>query len=364
MEAGIVGLARTGKTTLFDALTATGADSRSRGFTAAKPNVRVVAVPDPQLALIAKYIPTQKLVPAPLKIVDIAGVARSGGGQGEGLGNKLLSHLREVDAILHVVRCFEDPNVPHEDGSIDPMRDIGTVDTELLLADLQAVEAHLDRLRKLTRGGDKDAIFRVELLEKCQAALGGGKPVRSLALHEPAQVKAIREIGLLTAKKVLFVANINESDLGAEPEPVRAIQAYAAEHGGLAVAVCAKIEAELIELPEAERAEMLGALGMKEPALAVVARAAYELLGLQSFYTAGEKEVRAWPIPRGATAPQAAGVIHSDFERGFIRVEVYQISDLVEHGTEAAIKHHGKMRLEGKSYVMQNHDVCHFLFNV
>jgi len=244
------------------------------------------------------------------------------------------------------------------------LRDIETIETELLLADLQTAEGALDKLRRTAKQGDKDAILRVEVLDRCHKALADGKPVRSLSLDIPDHIKIVRGTGLMTAKRVLYVANVDESDLHGEGPLVTKIRDYAAKHDGRVVPVCAKIESELSELGEADRTEMLASLGMTEPALASVARAAYELLKLQSFYTAGPKEIRAWTIPAGATAPQAAGVIHTDFEKGFIRVEVYQVEDLVKYTSEAAIKAAGKLRLEGKPYVMRNGDVCHFLFNV
>ncbi|MCA9238140.1 MAG: redox-regulated ATPase YchF, partial [Planctomycetales bacterium] len=349
--------------TLFNALTAAGIASENYPFCTIEPNVGAVAVPDPRLERIHAHIKTDKTIPALLRLVDIAGIVR-GASEGEGLGNKFLSHIRTVDAILHVVRCFEDADVTHVDGGVDPIRDIETIDTELMLADLQSVETMLDKARRTARTGDKDAKARVEILEACQALLAEGKPVRGLSYDDEGRAKTLAELQLLTAKQVLYVANVAEDDLLGEGPQVAKVRARAEAEGGSVVPVCARLEAELMELDEAERAEMLESLGLTEPALAVLARAAYELLGLQSYFTAGEKEIRAWTIHAGDTAPQAAGVIHSDFERGFIRVEVYSVDDLDQYKSEKAIREAGKMRIEGKSYIMRDGDVCHFLFNV
>ena len=362
LKCGIVGLPNVGKSTLFNALTKAGIAAENYPFCTIEPNVGVVEVPDPRLNQLAKIITPERIVPAIVEFVDIAGLV-AGASQGEGLGNQFLAHIRETDAIVNVVRCFEDENVIHVAGKVDPISDIEVIQTELCLADLGTVDKSLQRYTKVAKSGnDKEATKLVQLLTKCQAALNEGKPVRTLEFSQEEQA-LLKPLCLITAKRAMFVGNVSEDGFDNNPFLER-LQEYAATQNAPVVAICAKMEADMADMSDEDRALFLSEMGQDEPGLNRLIRAAFKLLGLQTYFTAGVKEVRAWTIHIGDTAPQAAGVIHGDFERGFIRAQTIAFDDFIAYQGEQGAKDAGKMRSEGKEYVVKDGDVMNFLFNV
>lgn len=364
MKIGIVGLPNVGKSTLFNAITKAGAESANYPFCTIEPNVGMVCVPDKRIDVLSKMYDTDKSTYATIEFVDIAGLVK-GASKGEGLGNKFLSHIRETDAIAHVVRCFEDDNIVHVDGKIDPISDIETISLELVFADVETIVKRMDRVGKMTKSGDKKAIAEMELLRRIKEHLENGNPVRTMELTDEER-ETIKDAFFLTDKKVIYVANVNEDQIATlDTDPnVQKVKEYAKAEGAEVIALCAKLEEELSELEDEDKEMLMADYGIEESGLDKLIKASYSLLGLISYLTAGKQECRAWTITKGTKAPQAAGKIHSDFERGFIKAEVVSYDDLIKYGSMAATKEKGLVRLEGKEYVVQDGDIILFRFNV
>lgn len=362
LAVGIIGLPNVGKSTIFNALSNGKAAAENYPFCTIDPNHGIVAVPDQRLSRITSLIPTQKVVPAFMELVDIAGLVK-GASKGDGLGNQFLGHIKDVNAVVHVVRCFQNDDIVHVEGSLDPERDISIIDTELMLTDLGTVERGVSRTEKVAKSGDKEAIQKLAIFKKAMDALSQGIPVRK-AFSDPSEAKALHELHLLTAKPVLYVANVDDNTLTEDNNAVKKVRAIAQTEGAGCVKICGKIEEELAALTDEDKNMFLADLGLSEPGLAVLTRAAYALLGLETFFTAGETENRAWTIRKGSKAPEAAGVIHSDFEKGFIKADVYTLADLETFKSEVVLRANGKIRSEGRDYVVQDGDIMFFKFNV
>lgn len=362
LSVGIIGLPNVGKSTIFNSLCKGKASAENYPFCTIDPNHGIVAVPDPRLNRITDLIPTQKVVPAFMELVDIAGLVK-GASNGEGLGNQFLGHIKDVNAIIHVVRCFSNDDIVHVEGSIDPLRDISIIDTELMLADLGTVERGITRMEKIAKSGDKEAVTKLEIYKKAKQGLEQGISVRKL-FNDESETALLSDLHLLTSKPVMFIANVDENGLSEDNDAVKSVRSFASDEGAQCIKICGKLEEELASLDDSDREAFLLDLGLKEPGLHIMTRCAYALLGLETFFTAGEKENKAWTIRKGNKAPQAAGVIHSDFERGFIKADVYTLNDLETYKTETALRANGKIRSEGRDYTVQDGDIMFFKFNV
>jgi len=362
LAVGIIGLPNVGKSTIFNALSNGKAAAENYPFCTIDPNHGIVAVPDERLNRITAMIPTKKIIPAFMELVDIAGLVK-GASKGDGLGNQFLGHIKDVNAVVHVVRCFENDDIVHVEGSIDPSRDISIIDTELMLTDLGTVERNISRTEKAAKSGDKESLAKLAVFKKVQESLSKGIPIRK-SFTDPEELKMIAELHLLTSKPVLYVANVDDSSISEDNDAVKMVRKIAAEENAGCVKLCGKLESELADLSDDDKAEFLKDLGLEEPGLAILTKEAYKLLGLETYFTAGEPENRAWTIKKGFKAPEAAGVIHTDFEKGFIKADVYTLEDLETYKSEVALRAAGKIRSEGREYVVQDGDIMFFKFNV